>query len=455
MRTSRFPAAARPPAGRSRWLAAGITLATAVASVTLASITAPAQAAAAELLSQGKPAVASSAENAGTPASAAVDGNTGTRWSSMFGDPQWLRVDLGSTASVTQVVLRWEGAYGRAFQIQTSADAATWTTIYATTSGTGGVQTLDVSGTGRYVRVYGTARATAYGYSLWEFQVYGTTGGSPGTPSPTATSSPPPGSTTIPNPTTQSLEATNGPLATGTYTVPNPSGYKAGTVTYPTATGSYPGIVLMPGYQGTQSNLSWLAPRLASWGFVVVNTDTTTLNDDPDSRAKQVQAAGTQLLSLSNASGNPVSGKVNGTLGVAGHSMGGGATLVTLRDDSRFKAGAPLAPYYASSSFAAVTAPTYIVTCQNDVAAPAATMGKVFYDSMTKNEKLYTQYPGDHLCPMTGNGNKAKQGKYLVSFFSRFLRNDSRFSTFLCGSERDADRNNTSLITAWADSCPF
>jgi hypothetical protein len=33
---------------------------------------------------------------------------------------------------------------------------------------------VDVSGSGRYVRMYGTTRATGYGYSLWEFQVYGT-----------------------------------------------------------------------------------------------------------------------------------------------------------------------------------------------------------------------------------------------------------------------------------------
>ena len=114
--------------------------------------------AAATLLSQGKPATASSVENAGTPASAAVDGNTGTRWSSAFSDPQWIQVDLGSTATVSQVVLQWETAYATAFQIQVSADASTWTTIYSTTTGTGGTQTLNVSGTGRYVRMYGTAR---------------------------------------------------------------------------------------------------------------------------------------------------------------------------------------------------------------------------------------------------------------------------------------------------------
>nr|WP_312887111.1 discoidin domain-containing protein [Actinocrinis puniceicyclus] len=135
------------------------------------------------LLSQGKPTTASSLESAAYPASNATDGNTGTRWSSAFSDPQWLQVDLGSTASVSQVVLQWEAAYATAFQIQTSNDATTWTSIYSTTTGTGGTQTLNITGSGRYVRMYGTTRATPYGYSLWEFQVYGTlgTGGGCGT----------------------------------------------------------------------------------------------------------------------------------------------------------------------------------------------------------------------------------------------------------------------------------
>ena len=123
-------------------------------------------------LALSKTATASSTENAGFPAANAVDGNTGTRWSSAFSDPQWLEVDLGSSQSICQVTLTWEAAYARAFQIQTSPDGTTWTTIYSTTTGTGGTQTLPVSGTGRYIRMYGTARATQYGYSLWEFQVF-------------------------------------------------------------------------------------------------------------------------------------------------------------------------------------------------------------------------------------------------------------------------------------------
>ncbi len=43
----------------------------------------------------GRPATASSTENATFPAGNAVDGNPGTRWSSAFSDPQWVQVDLG------------------------------------------------------------------------------------------------------------------------------------------------------------------------------------------------------------------------------------------------------------------------------------------------------------------------------------------------------------------------
>jgi F5/8 type C domain/Beta-1,3-glucanase len=169
------PALLRPLSRSARaMLATALTLALAAYAL-FAINTSPAHAAG-TLLSQGMPTTASSLENASFTAADATDGNTGTRWSSAFSDPQWLEVDLGSPATISQVTLDWETAYATAFQIQTSNDNATWTTIYSTTTGTGGNQTLTVSGSGRYVRMYGTARATQYGYSLWEFQVYGTPG---------------------------------------------------------------------------------------------------------------------------------------------------------------------------------------------------------------------------------------------------------------------------------------
>jgi hypothetical protein len=127
----------------------------------------------ATLLSQGRPVVASSVETTAFPATLAVDGNTGTRWSSVFSDPQWIYVDLGSARNVTRVVLNWEAAYGSAYQLQSSNDAVNWSTFFTTTTGNGAVDDLAVSASGRYIRMNGTTRATAWGYSLWEFQVYG------------------------------------------------------------------------------------------------------------------------------------------------------------------------------------------------------------------------------------------------------------------------------------------
>jgi hypothetical protein len=126
------------------------------------------------LLSQGRPALASSLENGESPAAAAVDGRTDTRWGSQWADPQWLRVDLGSTATITSVQLQWEAAYAKAYQLQTSPDGTAWTTVHSTTTSAGGNQTVAVTGSGRYVRMYGTQRGTGYGYSLLEFKVFGT-----------------------------------------------------------------------------------------------------------------------------------------------------------------------------------------------------------------------------------------------------------------------------------------
>ena len=69
-------------------------------------------------------------------------------------------------------MLNWEAAYATGYHIDVSADAVTWNTIYSTTAGKGGIESLGITGTGRYVRLYGTARATGYGYSLYEFEVY-------------------------------------------------------------------------------------------------------------------------------------------------------------------------------------------------------------------------------------------------------------------------------------------
>ncbi len=125
-------------------------------------------------LALGKTATASSVENASYPASNAVDASTTTRWSSAFADPQWVQVDLGATYNVNRVRLLWEAAYGSNYQIQTSTNGTSWTTTRTVTGGNGGEDDLTgLSAQARFVRVLGTTRATPWGYSLFNFEVFG------------------------------------------------------------------------------------------------------------------------------------------------------------------------------------------------------------------------------------------------------------------------------------------
>ncbi|MEU1130093.1 discoidin domain-containing protein, partial [Streptomyces sp. NPDC005900] len=174
---SRAPSPRRP-AGRRvgvPLLALGLWAASSLA------LAAPPAQAAETLLSQGKPATASSQEGDGYAASKAVDGNvTGTRWAGQWSDPQWLRVDLGQRADLSRTVLTWEdGAYGKGHQIQASDNGTDWRPLKTVTGGDGGTDEVALSGSGRYVRMLGTDRSGGYGYSLREFQVYGTTDGTP------------------------------------------------------------------------------------------------------------------------------------------------------------------------------------------------------------------------------------------------------------------------------------
>ena len=117
--------------------------------------------------------VYASSSQGGFEPNKAFDNNTTSRWGSNYSDNQWLYVDLGRTANITQVNLIWETAYGKDFHIDVSNDASSWTTITTITNNTLHVNELALTATGRYVRMYGVTRGTGYGFSLYEMQVNG------------------------------------------------------------------------------------------------------------------------------------------------------------------------------------------------------------------------------------------------------------------------------------------
>jgi hypothetical protein len=104
----------------------------------------------------------------------AFDGDLNTRWASGGIDNEYIYVDLGVRYDLCNVVLRWEAALGKAFDIQVSDDAIKWTTIKSITDNTDFDDYIPVKGSGRYVRMNAIERGSPYRYSLYEFEVYGT-----------------------------------------------------------------------------------------------------------------------------------------------------------------------------------------------------------------------------------------------------------------------------------------
>jgi acyl-homoserine lactone acylase PvdQ len=123
-------------------------------------------------LAAGRPVTASGSQS-GNAAANAVDGNMSTRWASEWADGQWIRIDLGSSVPVGRVRVFWESAYASAYQIETSANGTTWTQVASVTGGNGGEDVVALTAsTARYVRLTGVTRATQYGLSAYEIEVY-------------------------------------------------------------------------------------------------------------------------------------------------------------------------------------------------------------------------------------------------------------------------------------------
>jgi hypothetical protein len=129
------------------------------------------------LLSQGCAVTASSTHTSDgnvVPANV-VDGDTTTRWTSDYLDNQWITIDLGAIHQMTDIKLDWEAAAGKAYDLEVSTDGQTWTTVVTVTDNTqiGWLDYPGLNAQGRYVRMDGYTRLTSYGFSVWEFQVFG------------------------------------------------------------------------------------------------------------------------------------------------------------------------------------------------------------------------------------------------------------------------------------------
>lgn len=108
------------------------------------------------------------------PSSNVIDGDTTTRWQSGAGANQWIYIDLYRPINLRKVQINWvAGLHATTFQVEVSEDTVNWSSVFSTTSGTGGVSNIAVTPrAARYVRVAMTQGVTS-AYSIWEIQAFG------------------------------------------------------------------------------------------------------------------------------------------------------------------------------------------------------------------------------------------------------------------------------------------
>lgn len=232
-----------------------------------------------------------------------------------------------------------------------------------------------------------------------------------------------------PDPTESSIEQTRGSYSVGERSISRfaADGFNGGTMYYPTGTDETFGVVaISPGYTASESSISWLGPRLASFGFVVVTFDTNSRYDQPRQRA-------TQLLSaLDHAIDDSVVGPLidEGRQAVMGHSMGGGGALQAAEDRDEIQAVVPLTPWNAKRNWSSVDAPTLIIGAENDRTAPVRSHSIPFYESLTNaGQRAYLELRGaSHFAPNRSNTTIAK---YSIAWLKLHLDDDERYEQFV------------------------
>lgn len=94
------------------------------------------------------------------------------RWSSEFSDPQWIQIDLEAMFDIDAIVIRWESA-AKEYDVLVSDDEVNWTKVHSGSANPCDIEVLELQTKGRFLKIFGKQRATPYGYSIIELEVYG------------------------------------------------------------------------------------------------------------------------------------------------------------------------------------------------------------------------------------------------------------------------------------------
>lgn len=234
-----------------------------------------------------------------------------------------------------------------------------------------------------------------------------------------------------PDPTEAELRTVNGPYQYTKTVVSNDKtpGFGQGSVWAPKGEPgeTFGAVAIAPGWTESESVISWLGPRLAAKGFVVMTFSVnSTFTDLPDSRGVQLNAA-LKYLTTSSTAKDIIDPQ---RLAVVGHSMGGGGTLEAAKRNATIKATVGLEPWNLTTNWSGIKAASLIIGAQNDIIAPIGSHANPFYASIPSStpKALAILRGADHFASNTPNGAVATS---TISWLKRYVDNDTRYTPLL------------------------
>ncbi|MFO7568356.1 MAG: hypothetical protein R6W75_01065, partial [Smithellaceae bacterium] len=197
-------------------------------------------------------------------------------------------------------------------------------------------------------------------------------------------------------------------------------------------------------------------PFFASHGIVYVNCDSTTTGDQVNSRATQQMNAINALKAENTRSNSPLRGKlITNRIGVAGHSMGGGASWINSAN-SAVKTAMTLAGHnltatsiYKSGRY--TKCPTMIFSGLLDT---------TYLGGMGQSEGVYRNIPSGiakihyevrgagHMAWGSPTSASSNVAKISLAFQKTFLDGDTRWAAYLTRPSDASTWNTASLPSA-------
>jgi dienelactone hydrolase len=242
------------------------------------------------------------------------------------------------------------------------------------------------------------------------------------------------------NPSLTTLES-NGPFRYGSYSWGFPTwGYGGGTIFYPTnAEGPYSAVVMCPGFTAAKSSIEDWGPFFASHGIVLMVIDTITTLDQVVQREDEILSALDALKQENTRTGSPLKGKLSkDRYGLAGWSMGGGATWLATAAHPEIKSAVTLAGHNLTASGGLGSLGSRVPTLMMNGALDTTILGGLgqsedAYDAIPSStpKLLYVMAFDGHFSWGTPTTNGNASGRYMLAWQKTFLEGDTRYRKFL------------------------